>query len=195
MGRAFPSSEALEAAKRLRVGNLQYSRFGNLRYRASSPTLNRYDAAPLRQPVLPPLHLLWLDGSRPTRFKAATLAPFTNSLPAALPCPVTGPPWAAATAASTRRALTRTQLWSLGLSPMATPFARRSFPWTRWVGPSVRVTASLGILIITSSLTGTRRIGERAVRRQLSATTRHSLRTLRRTPAIWPGTSSALTTR
>ncbi|PYJ82476.1 MAG: hypothetical protein DME22_18550 [Verrucomicrobia bacterium] len=30
IGRASPVSEALQAAKRLRVGNLRYSRFGNL---------------------------------------------------------------------------------------------------------------------------------------------------------------------
>ena len=36
IGRAVHSSEALEAAKRLRVGNPRYSRFGNL-YSASSP--------------------------------------------------------------------------------------------------------------------------------------------------------------
>src|SRR5881275_2736412 len=49
--------------------------------------------------------------TQPTPIPRLTLAPFTNSLPAALPWLVTGPRWAAATAASTRRALTRTQLW------------------------------------------------------------------------------------
>src|SRR5439155_1358917 len=41
IGRAVASAAALEAAKRLRVGNPRYSRFGNLRYGAVV-TLNKY---------------------------------------------------------------------------------------------------------------------------------------------------------
>jgi len=41
IGRAVASAVALETAKRLRVGNPRYSRFGNLRYGAVA-TLNKY---------------------------------------------------------------------------------------------------------------------------------------------------------
>ena len=41
IGRAVASAAALETAKRLRVGNPRYSRFGNLRYGAVA-TLNKY---------------------------------------------------------------------------------------------------------------------------------------------------------